>query len=536
MALQTLLVTTSGLQLIGSNGTLSTIALPAGILPVSGQPASIAALNGNVIVAGPFSQALWVRPDLSLSILSLPKPGAPPVLSSGGAGVYAGTRQARVQFLIKSGAQIQGYGPLSDVSTAFTYASQKQTISSIPVSTHPSVNARRIYFTVTNGANFFFAFDINDNSTTSQTVDIADAALSLVAVDPTQYVTAPNDLSLVAVWKDRVWGKSGIDTLVGTASGRVEQWNLAFPIHPKGVDTLGITGFLPTRDELAICRRNLIWKMTGSDETNFTLVKLVEGKGCIAPASCLVIRNTGYFLSDDGVYSWSPGGVSSTGMWSPGGVQSLTDDLVRPWFTTDTYFNRAGFANAFAGYDPVRHQYVLFLPVAGGSTTVMNRWITLDLNTGKWFGPHQTAAGVTFAGAAVAPDTNNVLRLVLGGSDDYLYAFTPGTFTDGASSAIAFDVKSKPHWGDSPDLTHLWQQPTILTKKDVGGFLTVTPSLGDIGASAGTAQSHDLTKERERLSRLGVGRLATLEFTQNTNAQGVELYGYEVPYVTLGRR
>lgn len=524
MALQSILITTSGLQLLGSTGTLTTLTLPSGILPVPNTQASVASLNGNFIITGCFSQALWVRPDLSLSILSLPKPGNAPVLSSGGVGAYTGTRQVQVQFLIKNGPTVLGYGPLSDPSTAFAYTNQQQTISNIATSSHPSVNARRIYMTAATDNSYFFAFDINDNTTTSQTVDIADGALSTVAVDATQFISAPNNMDLVASWKGRLWGRSG-DTLVGSAAGRVEQWPLAFPINPVGVDTVGITGFMPRRDEFAVCKRNLIWKVTGSDATNFAVVNVAEGKGCVAPASCLVIRDVGYFLSDDGVYSWS-----STG------IKCLTDDLVRPWFTTDTYFNRAGFQNAFAGYDPIRNTYNLFLPVAGGSATVMNRWVTLDLNTGCWFGPHQTAMGVTFNGAVVAPDANNVLRMVLGGSDNFLYSPAPGTFTDGTSTAIAFDAKSKPLWGDSPDLTHLWQQLTVLTKKDVGGTLTVTPYVGDIGASAGTAQSHDLTKERERLARFGIGRLLTLEFTQNTNAQGVELYGFLQPYVTLGRR
>jgi hypothetical protein len=73
------------------------------------------------------------------------------------------------------------------------------------------------------------------------------------------------------------------------------------------------------------------------------LVKVVDGKGTVSPDTCKVIRDVGYFLSDDGVYTWSSEGVNS-----------ITDDTVRPWFTTDTYFNRAKFSMSFAEYDPIR--------------------------------------------------------------------------------------------------------------------------------------------------------------------------------------
>lgn len=542
MAAITLLVTSAGLQLLGSDGTLTSLALPTGVTAVAGVAAQVANLANSLIVTGSVSQPLWIQPNLGVNILTIPKPNAAPVLSSGGSGSYTGTRRALVQFLVKdpSSGTVIGFSPLSDPSAAFTFTAQKQS-ATLPVSGHPSVNCRRLYFTANNGTDYFAATDIDDNVTTSITMDIADASLDIAAVDSTQYVSAPTDLSLVTVWKDRVWGKSALDNLVGSISGGVYSWPVLFPIDPRGSDGIGISGFIARRDQLGVCRRNNIWMLTGSDETNFSLVKLVEGKGCIAPASCIVVRDVGYFLSDDGIYSWDN--------W---GVKCITDDTVRPWFTTDTYFNRQGFPNCFAGYDPVRNKILFVLPAAGSSPTTLNSWIELDLENsgiggfysteasaqgkGKFFGPHTTSVVSSFSGATIAPDANNKLRLILGGSDGLCYAFSTSTFTDGASSPIAFAVKSKPHAGDSPDLMHVFLQPTVFTKAESGGQLTVTPYLGNINAPAGTAQQHDLTQERERLARLGAGRLCALEFTESTAGQDVELYGYLLPFTTLGRR
>lgn len=527
MAAITLLVTTAGLQLLGSDGTLTTLTLPTGVTVVSGAASRVAALANNLVVTGGVSQPLWIRPNLTFSVLALPKPGNAPTLAAGSSGTYTGTRRARVQFLVKDATTkaVLGYGPLSEVSNAVTFASQKQTLSSIAVSTHPSVNCRRIFLTADNGTEYFAAQDVDDNTTTSVTFDIADASLDIAAVDSTQFVSAPTDLDLVTVWKDRLWGRSGLDNLVGSVSGNVYSWPVLFPIDPRGTDRNGITGLIPRRDELGVARRRLLWKLTGSSEDNYQTVKVAEGVGCVAPNSCIVVRDVGYFLADDGIYAWDDQGV-----------HSITDDTVKPWFTTDTYFNRTGFANCFAGYDPVRNRILFFLPVAGGASTVMNRWIELDIDSGKWFGPHLCSAVASFSGATLAPDADNKLRLVLGGSDGLCYAFLPGTFTDGASTAISLDVKGKPHAGGNPDDTHVFLQPTVFTKAEAGGTLMVIPHVGGIGASPGATQSHDLTKERERLARLGVGNLCALEFTEATAGQAVEIYGYQIPYAPLGRR
>jgi hypothetical protein len=159
----------------------------------------------------------------------------------------------------------------------------------------------------------------------------------------------------------------------------------------------------------------------------------------------------------------------------------------------------------------------------------------LDLLTGKWFGPHKLAA-FTPAAAAVSNDGNGNPRIIVGGSDGFIYAAVPGNYSDLSTTAIDFDIKGRFHSGEQPDYTHLWLQPSIFTKKDSGGTLSITPYVGGLDASAGTTQSHALTSERERLARLGVGRLCQLRFQQATAGQGVEIYGYELPYITLGRR
>jgi hypothetical protein len=173
----------------------------------------------------------------------------------------------------------------------------------------------------------------------------------------------------------------------------------------------------------------------------------------------------------------------------------------------------------------------------GSAVDDVTNWpeIIPTILSGRWFGPHKLAA-FTPTGAVVVNDASGNPQLAIGASNGFLYATLSGNYSDGSSTAIDFDIKGKFHSGEMPDYTHVWLQPSVFTKKESGGTLTVTPYVGQLDASAGTAQSHDLTKERERLARLGTGRLCQLEFQQATAGQGVELYGYEVPYIQVGRR
>jgi len=89
---------------------------------------------------------------------------------------------------------------------------------------------------------------------------------------------------------------------------------------------------------------------------------------------------------------------------------------------------------------------------------------------------------------------------------------------------------------NSPDIEKHFGQPTIISKVEAAGTLTITPKTGGLDASAGSALTHTLTTGRELLPRLGQGRYVQLRLRKNTNAQGVELYGIEIPFHELGRR
>lgn len=522
----------TSLQLVNADGTIQTLTLPADVTVLSGYRLRGAVLDRAVVGVNAPTRPIWVDPDGAVRPLHVPPPITGPTLAAGAAGGLTGTFTAKHSNLIKDDlGRVLAESPLSRASVAVTVAAQL-IAGTIPVAVgSANVNARRVYRTTTNGTVYFPWFDLDDNTTTEYSDDASDAALGLVAA-PTDLGSPPSRFTLLVEWKGRLWAVSpaDVDMLYGSGLRKVFAWPAALqnPVRPVGADTYGITGFLPRRDELGIGKRNVLWKMIGDSEDTFALKKVVEGTGVLAPDSCIVVRDVGYFLGS---------GVGGFGVfaWSSAGVSSISDDLVHPWFNTDTYFARGQFPNAVAAYDPLKHAVLLFLS-APGSTT-LDRWVSYDIEGKRWLGPHITAA-LTPTCAGVLKDTNELDRAVIGASDGYLYTSTPGNYSDGTASAIDFDVTGKFHAGapPAPDIEHFFGQLSVLTKAEVAGTLDIIPKVGDLTVAAGTTMTHDLTLERERLARLGTGRLCQLRFRQNTAGQGVELYGYEIPWHEVGRR
>ena len=518
----------SKIQIIFSDGTIQDVTLPSGVSVVASQPARFAVLGRNVIVANAVSQPIWVDPDGNARPVVIVGPALAPTLAVGAAGGLSGDFAAAFSYTIKDDfGNLLFETPRSPVSNTLTATADIIDVSAISISGTAAINGRRVYRSADGPTDeLFFWFDLDDNTTTTFSDDTSDEALSVEAA-PSEVGVGPLRMEIVTEWKGRLWAKNAIDpeNLIYTALNKLYAWPAEneLIVQPVGRDRFGITGLIKRRDELGVCRRDILWKIVGSNEDDFSMVKVVEGKGCVSHETIVVVRDVARFLGDDGVFEWDDSGF-----------RSITDETVHPWFTTDTYFNRALFPSAFARYDPFRNAYDLFLAATG--STVFDRWITFDIDRKKWMGPHKTDA-FTPCSAGLVYDSSELLVPVIGGTDNYVYKVTPGTYRDGASTTIDFDVTGKFHSSAAPDIHHYWGELSILTRIESAGTLSIFPKVGRLADSAGATISHDLTLGRQRLRRLGVGPLLNLRFRNNENNQRVELYGYEVaPVFEYGRR
>lgn len=515
-----------------STGTATTLTLPSGVTLSTTRKPKFAILNQFIVMVNSPSRNLMIDPEGVVRVLVPRPPASPPVLAAGSGTGVTGAVQAKQSFVIyDSLGNIISESPLSPASVSVTLADDDIAVTRVAVS-EDSISARRVYRTGGGGTQYYHWIDLDGNVTTSFTSGLADAGLTALPVVPT-ILTAPagtlpgSRLKNITSWKNRLWAVAddpdNVDSVVYTEDGKVYAWANSLTAYPKGQDAQGIVAFAARKDQLGILKRNGVWQITGSSNANFSVVQLTYGKaGCVAPDSVLVINDRAFWLGQDGVYEWSAEGV-----------RKISEAEVNPWFTTDTYFNRSRFSNAFAKYNEVRNCYELHLAATGSSSE--DRWVQFNLNNRKWYGPHKTAA-FTPTHAAHTTDGNNLPLTLVGGSDGVLYVANQATYRDGTATVIDEDVYGVFHHGNAPDIEHFWGELSLLSKVESGGALTVTPTVGRLNSSAGTALSHSLTTGRERLGRLGIGAMVRLRFQQATLNQGAVIYGYEIPFHEIGRR
>lgn len=528
----------SSLQIVKNDGTVETLTLPSGVTLDATKRAVSAVLGSAVVIGNAPSVTLWLDPlTFTLRPLSILPPIAAPDVAAGASTGLTGAYRVKVGYAIKDDAgAVLNESPLSQQSVSVTLANQDLSLTNIPLSPNANVNCRRIYRTAAGGTVFFHAFDIDDNFITAVTSALPDASLSRLPEEPNLGIpggaAAGVRLRTLVEWKNYLWAVADrfdlVDDLIFSEENTFYAWPQAhtFPIHPKGEDVLGIIGILARRDSLGVLKRQKLVKVIGSNTDDFEVKTVVEKVGGIAPESCIVIRDIGYWLAEDGVYAWSDQGV-----------ECITREKVDPWFTTDDYFNRSLFYRAQSSHNPKTNALEIGLAAAGSSN--IDRWISYHFDKKEWLGPHRTAAFTPSARALLRTDTNE-LRPTIGSSDGYLYLQNQATPSDvaGATSAIDWILEPKWHHGGSPNVEHLFGMLSYLSRKEAAGTMTITPYViqdGDDPVTL-TAFTADLTKGRERLSIIGTGRMMRLQFRQNTAGERVLLYGYEFPIHELGVR
>jgi hypothetical protein len=520
---------------ITTAGVATALTLPTGITIDTTRPARMAILNEKVVIVNAPNRSIWVDRIGTIRPLGLTAPASPVVVSGTGSGTLSGTYKVRYTFKVydpDTHALLQE-SPMSPLSNATTITSQLLLASGVGISPD-TISARGMYRTVTGGSAIVFPWaDLEGNIVTSYADDISDSNLSLTPA-PDELGNPPGSqvgtyMTLITEWKGFLWGvgDKDPDTIRRSASGLIYAWPFAgaYNIEPVRADQYGITGLISRRDELGICKRNIIWKMVGSDPDTFELVKVRDskGRGCYAPDSVVVVDNVGYFLGGDGVYTWGADGVDS-----------ISDVKVRNWFASDTYFNRAQYPNAFAKYNSRYHGYELHLAAAG--STNIDRWVFYDIARKTWWGPHLTDAFTpTMAGEII--DANGIVIPVIGSSVGHIWQQNQAGFIEGVHD-IPLDLISAFHNSATPDMEKLWGRLSLISKIETNaGNMAIAVKTGGLDATSTYSLAPDLRKGREKFRILGPGRMLNLQITETTASQGCELYGYEVsPVHELGRR
>lgn len=515
-----------------TSGTAVALTLPSGVTIDSTRKPRMAVLNQWVAIVNSPNRNLIVDPEGVVRVMT-PRPPVSPPLVAGGAGTgLTGAYQVRESFVVLgSDGTLYTESPLSSPSISVTVSNKDLSVTQCAQS-GDAITARRFYRTTAGGTLYYQWMDLDGNIITAFVNNLADAGLALLPQAASTLLAPPGTLpgtrlKQITSWRGRLWGinddPSLVDTIYYSEDNKVYAWPNSLIAYPKGQDSEGVVAFAPRRNQLGVLKRNGVWQITGTSSANFAIIQLASVKGgCIAGDSVVVVNDRVYWLGKDGVFEWGDDGI-----------HSISDDTVQPWFQTDSYFTRTRFPFAFAKYNAQVNQYELHLAALGSS--VEDRWVSFNLKTRKWYGPHKTAA-FTPTSAAYGEDTNGLPLSVVGASSGILYTANQSTYKDGTASPIDIDVFGPFHNGDAPDIKHYWGELSMLSKIETAGALTVTPYVGRLDATAGTAISHDLTLGRQRLRRIGVGDMVRLRFQNSDLNQGVTIYGYELPWFEVGRR
>lgn len=523
------------LQLMDTLGGLTTLSLPTGVtLRVDVPPRWVVYSRYAILVNTP-SEPLTIDATGTVRLLTPKPPRLAPVLTGPNAGGLSGTFRSKMTFVILDALgnviSESDFGPFSN---ALAISAKSILASNLDISPD-QISGRRLYRTTDNGAVYFQWVDIDGNIVTSVQDDLADAGLSIVGA-PT--LGTPPRLTAIAEFRGRLFGVGDVDIdhLRYTEAGLMYAWpedNL-IEIPPIGSDAFGVVALIPRREALGAGRRNTLVQVTGSGaedattgDIDFSVVILSKELGVESQESVKVYRDIAYFLWKDGVYSWSTEGIKCISDGTPDGKGS-----VRSWFTTDDYFNRDLFTQAFAHIDPYYPKYRLFL--ASADSDVIDSWVEYDIEDGTWWGPHQTDLFFPTSAFSRTDDADKEIPVI--GSDDSVYQ-PQSLRTDGASTAITLDAIGKRHAMGEPDQDKYFGEITLFGKAQSAGLLSVVSRVGELNETQSITQYYDMQKNRHRLGRLGHGKHAQIELINSEVGVDVEVFGFEIEDVNIvGRR
>lgn len=460
------------------------IALPAGVTVSSYLPVRGSVLNRRLVLVYGVSRNIQIDANVITRLLQPRAPNAACVAALGAAGVLTGDYTWKYTFAIMEGDVVVSESDLSAVSNTLTTTVDQASLTGIQVSVDPGVNARRIYRTASSGGDvYFLTATIWDNATTTYTDNITDEAQSIFPVEeslgPAYGTTEGTRFMHIVTWKDRLWAVPDLyPDRVHFCGNRVQYgWNADYYLvaGADGADFSGITGLAPRKNEVLVGKRRSLHKITGDDIADFGMTDIPSTVGFWAPDAIVVIRDTVYFLAEDGVYKWD------------GRLTNLSIDRVHTWFNEPLaakggVFNLAMLEQSFAHYNQKLDTYELF--VCSTDSLVIDRWVSLDLVTGEWLGPHRTEA-FTPTCAEISEDSTARQRPTVGSSVGGVWLKNRSTFADGSSTIAMRAITNAMHQGE-PDLEKYWGQITVHHQVEGTGTLTIKAKVGDLDAPQGS--------------------------------------------------
>lgn len=371
-----------------------------------------------------------------------------------------------------------------------------------------------------NGANVnFCTFDnmviiVSENLTTQRwTGSGSTAALS---------GSPPSNVKFVEVHKGRVFmanssAVDGAETVGGTrlhfcALDNPEDWTTSGATGAGFID-IGrndgdkITGIASIGQVLLIFKNFSTWALYGNAPTNFTVRKISNAVGCVAPKSIVKAESFAIFLGHDGVYSARPDGVA------------LLSYNIKPTIDSISYSTKQ-----LAAGGKIRSQY--WLAVDTDSDNLNDTVYVLDYVYGSW-GKYTNKKESVFYRRQDG-------TLLSGGSDTDLIRKHDDTDND-AGSAINMIWDTQEYHLDEFTKIKSLQDIMAVGYPITGKTITVSTIIN--GITQGTTISWSLTPastedkvflKGRHLPATSYGQFVRIRFSNNETDARVNIFGYSV--------
>lgn len=352
--------------------------------------------------------------------LGINAPTTAPTVAAGAAGSLAGDYQAVVTFY-RSGNYPCESNP-SPESATVTLASQQISLTNIPTSADPKVNARRIYLTTAGGAKFYWVTDILDNSTTSLSIDTDDD--TILGGDEVSYDRHPPPAGkYLEVWDNRLW-VGGVEdypymvmyTNAGTSEEMASTNFLQFRV-PRSETMMQIKAF---GDRLFVFFETKIFRIDKIGASMYDIEELPQNIGCAASWSVAVCDKFMCWLSEFGIEVFN-------------GNECFRPIVSRYVKTTLSTLNRNFIQRVAGGHHFDNGEYWLAIPT--GSNEEPDKVIVFRYLE-KSFTVYAFPAGLTYLTSISLRQEG--LVFLTGTDDGYVYIQDSGYDDDGAPISSYF--------------------------------------------------------------------------------------------------
>lgn len=399
----------------------------------------------------------------SASPAGIDAPTTAMTISEGAAGALSAADYITVAtFYNQATAMESNPGPVSN--TLSLAASKTIDYASIPVSSDPFVNARRLYRTLPDQTNeFFFTVQINNNVDTtysSENVEVADLGRSVSYRNG----TPPAGLEVGTIWRERLFASDGTDLyfseflLPEMFSGDV------ISVFPD--DGHVIRGLLAFGDRLIIGKTNKMHYLVGTDRSDFAIHTLSDAHGCGSHHS---------MKAAEGLFFWF--GTGKTVYRSDGSVvNDISTPKVRPFLNNipddlEEYVVGAVYPNL--------NWYVLSVPqAADGNNAIV---LVYNYKYGTW---------ATFTHPTDAPqflsnffDTDYQHLLYATFYDGHIYQYNDESYGTDWGNAIDAVVRFKKDDFGYPGVRKFFKEIWLLTSDVSGGSIGIEVFRDDVATA-----------------------------------------------------